>query len=145
MAYTGSTFYCRPCADGLGLLSGLQPVSTAPSEYQHDKALKHTRPQVLSTGAHSVLDSGSTTEYQSLEQRAFNAGFVEIEKSGTRSLILQTTGSVGALYVNGNPAGAVDSFRRVLSTDSAKAHGYLESSTNYAAIQCARCSVSLTL
>ena len=86
MAYTGSTFYCRTCADGLGLLADLQPVSTAPSTYQYDKALKHTRPAALSTGAHSVLNSGSTAEYQSLEQRALDLGFVEVERSGTRSL-----------------------------------------------------------
>lgn len=144
MAYSGSTFYCHGCAGSLGLLGGLQPVSTAPSTYQHDKAVKHARPAVLTTGTHSVLNSRSTAEYQSLEQQTFNHGFLEVEKSGTRTLILQSTGAIGAVYQNGALSGAADSFRRVLSTDSAKAHGYPDSSTNYAGIQCAHCSVSLT-
>jgi len=144
MAFTGSTFYCRTCADSLGLLCGLHPLSSTPSTYQYDKAVKHSRPSALSTGLHSVLNSGSTAEYQSIDQQAYDRGFLEVERSGTRTLILQTTAPLGTLYNGGIAAGAADSFRRVLSTDSGKAHGYPDSSTNYAGIQCANCSIPLT-
>lgn len=144
MAFIGSTFYCRDCADSLGLLRDMHPTTSAPSTYQYDKALKHTRPSVLSSGEHSVLNSRSTTEYQSLEQQAYECGFVEVEVSGTRTLILQTTGSIGTLYRGGMPVHSADSYRRVLSTDCVKAHGYPQSSTNYAGIQCADCSILLT-
>lgn len=144
MAMTGSTFYCRACADRLGLLSGLHPVTSTPSTYQYDKALKHTQPTALSTGMHSVLNSGSTAEYQQLEQRAYEHGSLEVERSGVRALMLQTTTPAGTLYNNGVQAGFSDSFRRVLSTDVGKAHGYPESSTNYAGVLCVNCSISLT-
>ena len=144
MTTTGPTFYCHSCADRLGLLGGLHPMSSSPSTYQYDKALKHTQPATLSTGAHSILNSGSTAEYQLLEQRTYQRGILEVEGSGVRTLILQTSAPLGTLYNNGAPAGIADSFRRVLSTDSGKAHGYPESSTNYAGIQCASCSNSLT-
>jgi len=144
MAFIGSTFYCRACADRRGLLGGLHPLSTAPSTYQQEKALKHTRPAAVSTGIHSVLNSGSTAEYQSLEQRAYDRGFLEVERSGVRTLIVQTTAPVGTVYRGAVAAEAADSFRRVLSTDSGKAHGYPESSTSYSGVACADCSISLT-
>jgi hypothetical protein len=144
MPFTGSTFYCHACATRLGLLHGLHPASTAPSTYQQDKALKHTRPAVLSTGIHSVLNSGSTAEYDSLDRAAYDHGFLEIEKSGVRSLIVQTTAPFGTVYRGAIPAEAADSFRRVLSTDIGRAHGYPESSTSYSGAVCANCSISLT-
>ena len=144
MAYTGSTFYCRACADRLGFLTGLNPVSSSPSTYQGDKAVKHTNPTALSTGLHSVLNSGSTAEYRSLEQLTYNHGFLEVERSGVRTLILQTTAAIGTIYDNAARVGGADSFRRVLSTDSGSAHGYPESSTSYSGITCANCSARLT-
>jgi hypothetical protein len=110
VTHSGSTFYCRNCADKLGLLSDLQPVTTAPSTYQIDKALKHTRPTALTTGIHSVLNSGSTADHQAFEQRTLDRGFVEFEESGKRALILQTTGNIGTVYQGGACAGAADSF-----------------------------------
>lgn len=105
-----STFYCHDCADALGLLRGLHPVSSSPSTYQYEKALKHTRPAALSTGDHSVLNSGSTAEYQSLEQLAYERGVLEVERSGVRTLIVQTSAVNGTLYNNGSPVGFNDSF-----------------------------------
>jgi hypothetical protein len=143
MAHSGSTFYCRNCADKLGLLSGVQPVTTAPSTYQYDKAVKHTRPTALTPGKHSVLDSGSTADYQAFEQQTFEGGSLEVEKPGKRALILQTTGPIATRYQDDTRVGAADLCRRVLSTESAKAHLYFDSSTNYAGLQCAQCSTSL--
>jgi hypothetical protein len=144
MTMTERIYYCHACADQLGLLSDLHPVDSSPSTYQNDKAIKHTHPAVLSTGAHSVLNSGSTAEYQLLEQRAYKHGFLEIDGRGVRALISQTTAPVGTLYNNAVPAVVTDSFRRVLSTDSGRAHGYPDSSTNYDGIYCTNCLISLT-
>ena len=139
MTFRSSTFYCRSCADAGGHLAGLLVPSTARSAHQLSKEQKHTRPQTLSTGLHSVLVSGSTRDYQQLAERTFNEGFLEIEPRGTRALILQTTVQIGWRYKNRKPVIALDSFRWVLSTGATVAHGRPVSSTEYRNARCKLC------
>jgi len=144
MSHTGSKFYCHPCAARLGLLGGLNEPATAPSTFQVDKTEKHTRPQNISSGLHSVLRSGSTSEYERLGKRAVEAGILELEPSGDRTLIYPTTSAIGTLYRSGSPNDSGDCFRWVLSTDAGRAHGYPVSSSDYAGIRCATCVTALT-
>lgn len=144
MTTIGSSFYCHSCADHLGLLGGLHAVSSNPSAYQVEKAEKHTRPLSLSTGVHSVLLSGSTSEYEHLERVTVGAGFLELEPSGVRTLTYQTTGTIGVLYRGGSEYALADSFRRVLSTDPGRAHGYAVPSSDCMRFRCNSCSVALT-
>ena len=139
-----SIFYCHDCADRLGLLTGLSAPSSTPTVYQVAKAEKHTRPLSLSTGIHSVLLSGSTNEYSYLENRAIQTGFLEVEPTGTWTLQYQTTGPIGMVYRGGSSDVVADSFRRVLSTDSGRAHGYSVPSSGWSGVRCHSCSVALT-
>jgi len=144
MSYTGSKFYCHPCAERLALLGCLNEPTSAPSTFQVDKAEKHTRPLHISSGLHSVLRSGSTSEYEHLGKRAVEAGILEFEPSGVRTLIYPTTSPIGTVYRAGSPDDSADFFRWVLSTDSARAHGYPVPSSDYVGITCASCATALT-
>ena len=143
MSTTASSFYCHNCADGLGLLHGLSTPSTSPTLYQTMKAEKHARPLSLSTGVHSVLLSGSTDEYTNFENLAVLQGFLQIEPSGVRTLQYQTTAPIGIVYRGGAPYASADSFRRVLSTDFGRAHGYPVASSDWSGVRCNSCSLVL--
>jgi hypothetical protein len=138
-----STFYCRPCADRLNLMAGLSPPTTAPTANQVSKVEKHVRPLVLSTGKHSVLDSGSTADYDQFDSLAFAAGFLEIEPTGVRTLTYPTTSPIATVYLDGVPLGHATNFRRVLSTDPGRTHGYTELSSRYSGAVCAACGIKL--
>lgn len=144
MGHTGSKFYCHPCAEQLVLLGGLHKPTSAPSTFQVEKAEKHARPPYISSGLHSVLRSGSTTEYEHLGKLAVEAGILELEPSGARTLIYPTTTIIGTLYRAGSLDASADFFRWVLSTDSDRAHGYPVPSSDYAGIACANCATALT-
>lgn len=138
-----STFYCHVCADGHGLLSGLHLTSTIPSSYQTAKASKHSGPTSTSTGINSVLNSGSTVEYDQLARKALQEGFVEVEPSGCRSLIYKSTSHLGTQFNASVPSLQLDSFRWVLSTGSSLAHGYPLSSTQYSGVKCSGCGCAV--
>jgi len=140
----GSTFYCHSCADKQGLLNGLNLTSTSPSTYQIDKAAKHSGPISTETGYNSVLNSGSTAEYDSLSRKALNEGFVEVEQSGAKSLVYQSTSIIGTGYNSSSPVNQQDSLRWVLSSDSSKAHGYSVESGKYTGVKCSLCSCNVT-
>ena len=144
MSTTASNFYCHNCAGGLGLLQSLTTPSTSPTPYQVTKAEKHTRPFSLSTGVHSVLLSGSTNDYTSFEKLAVWEGFLEVEPSGVRTLQYQATAPIGIVYHAGAPYSVADSFRRVLSTDPGRAHGYPVASSDWSGVRCNSCSVPLS-
>lgn len=144
MSYTGSNFYCHPCAERLDLLGGLNGPTSAPSTYQISKTEKHTRPPSLSSGLHSVLHSGSTSEYEYLGKLAVRAGILELEPSGTRTLIHQATSPIGTLYRAGSSDVSANFFRWVQSTDFDRAHGYPVPSSDYAGVTCANCATALT-
>lgn len=143
MSYAGSKFYCHSCAERFGLLGGLNEPTSAPSTFQVDKAEKHVRPPYISSGRHSVLRSGSTSEYEYLGKRAVETGILELEQSGVRTLIYPTTSAIGTLYRTGSPDASADSFRWVLSTAPDRAHGYPVPSSDYAGITCANCATAL--
>jgi hypothetical protein len=93
---------------------------------------------------HSVLDSGSTADYDRFDGLAFASGFLEVEPSGVRTLTYPSTGPIGTIYRNGVPYFPAENFRRVLSTDPGRAHGYAEASSNYVGAVCRVCGVKLT-
>jgi hypothetical protein len=136
---TGSTFYCHICADGLGLFEGLHLTSINPSSYQTAKAVKHTGVTLSSTGINSVLNSGSTAEYDDLSRKALAHGFVEVEANGCRSVIYQSNRHIGTRHEAGVASAQLDSFRWVLSSASSLAHGRPDSSTSYSSAACAAC------
>ena len=139
-----SSFYCHPCADNSGQLNGLHSLSSSPTNYQISKAEKHTRLLKFSTGVHSVLISGSTSDYEHLGRMAVEKGFLEIEPSGIRTLIYPTTDPIGMVYDNGCLESLANSFRWVLSTNSGRAHGYAVSSSDYMGRHCNGCAIALT-
>ena len=144
MGHPGSKFYCHPCAEHLVLLGGLHKPTSAPSTFQVEKAEKHVRPPYISSGLHSVLQFGSTSEYEHLGKLAVGAGILELEPSGVRTLIYPTTSTIGTLYRAGSSDASAAFFRWVLSTDSDRAHGYPVPSSDYAGITCANCATALT-
>ena len=141
---TGSTYYCHECAERHGLLNGLHPPSTNPSSFQIVKARKHAGPTSTSTGINSVLNSGSTAEQDYLARRALEAGFLEVEANGCRSLVYQSSADVGTRFESATPTEQLDSFRWVLSTASTLAHGYPVSSAKYSGATCVDCSCSVS-
>jgi hypothetical protein len=138
-----STFFCHACADSRGLLHGLHLTSTAPSNYQTEKARKHVGPTSTSTGLNSVLNSGSTSEYDDLALSALQKGILEIEPNGSRSLVYQSTGNLGTCSDAGSPKEYLDSFRWVLSSGSSLAHGRPVSSREYLGHICSDCGSTL--
>lgn len=140
----GSTFYCHACAGNLGLLNRLHLIGSSPSTYQTAKAAKHAGPTSTSTGVNSVLNSGSTAEQDYLARMALQEGFIEVEATGCRSLVYQTTCHIGTRYEATSPTLELDSFRWVLSTSYSLAHGYAESSTRYSDVTCAACGSAVT-
>lgn len=140
----GSTLYCHACADARGLLTGLHLTPPTPSAYQVAKAAKHTQATSSSTGINSVLNSKSTAEYDDLSRMALCHGFVEVEANGCRSLIYQSTSSLGTRFQANVATTELDSFRWVLSSASSLAHGRPDSSTSYAGISCAGCGSAVT-
>lgn len=143
LSSAGSKFYCHACADGQGLLVGLHLTSSSPSSYQTEKAAKHSGPTSTSTGINSVLNSGSTSEYDSLAQLSLQNGFVEVEPSGCRSLVYVSTGYLGTQFNSTSPSLQLDSFRWVLSTESSLAHGRPDSSTRYSGVKCTGCGANV--
>jgi hypothetical protein len=143
MSSQASTFYCRPCATGRGLLAGLHAPSTAPSPYQIRKARKRIQSTPGSTGLQSLLRTKTTSHYDDLAKRTFANGFLEIEPDGRRSLVYQTTGVIGDRFKGRRPIATLDSFRWVLSTGVSLAHGRPVSSTEYAGEECAGCDGAL--
>lgn len=144
LSSTGSTYYCHECANSHGLLNDLQLTSTNPSSYQSEKASKHSGPTSTSTGLNSVLNSGSTTEYNQLARKALQEGFVEAEANGCRSLTYKSTGYLGKKFNAGIPECELNAFRWILSSSSSLAHGYPVSSTLYSGIKCSCCGHALT-
>ena len=140
----GSAFFCHACADSRELLHGLHLTGTAPSSYQTQKARKHVGPASTSTGVNSVLNSGSTDEYDNLARWALQEGILEIEPNGARSLVHLSTGNLGTRFDAGVPKDGLDSFRWVLSTGSTLAHGYPVSSRQYSGVVCSSCGCALT-
>lgn len=143
-ATASSTFFCHACADSRGLLQGLHLTSTAPSSYQTDKARKHVGPTSTSTGINSVLNSGSTSEYDDLARRALREGILEVEPNGSRSLVYLSTGNIGMRFEASAPKESLDSFRWVLSSDSSVTHGRPVNSTEYHGHVCSVCGRTLT-
>ena len=140
----GSTAFCHTCADSRGLLSGLYLTSTAPSSYQMEKATKHAGPVSTSTGINSVLNSGSTVEYDNLARKALQEGILVIEPNGARSLVYLSTGNLGTHFDAGVPKDDLDSFRWVLSSGSTLAHGYPVSAKEYGGVLCSGCGGTFT-
>lgn len=141
---SGSTVFCHACANSRGLLRGLHLTCTAPSSYQIEKAKKHVGPVSTSTGTNSVLNSGSTSEYDNLARRALQEGILEIEPNGARSLVYLSTVNLGTRFDADVPKDDLDSFRWVLSTGSTLAHGYPVSSRKYSGVVCSGCGCALT-
>ena len=141
---SSSTFFCHACADRRGLLSGLHLVSTNPSTYQVDKAMKHAGPISTPTGLNSVLSSGSTAELDYFASKALQEGFLELERGGCRSLVYQSTGYLGTQFNANTPGLPLDSFRFVLSTASSLGHGYAVSSTQYSGATCSGCGCAVS-
>ncbi len=139
-----STYFCNACADSHGLLNGLHLLSTAPSSYQIEKARKHVGPTSTSTGINSVLNSGSTSEYDNCARKALQEGILEIEPNGCRSLVYLSTENLGKRFDAGIPADRLDSFRWVLSTGSSLAHGHPVNSIEYNGLKCSVCGCALT-
>ncbi len=138
------TYFCHACADSRGLLNDLHLVSTAPSSYQIEKAKKHVGPTSTSTGINSVLNSGSTAEYDNLAHKALQKGILEIEPNGCRSLIYLSTENLGTQFDAAVPTQQLDSFRWVLSTGSSLAHGRPVSSKQYGGLTCSGCGCAVT-
>lgn len=126
------------------MLNGLHLTSTSPSSYQTEKARKHAGPSSISTGINSVLNSGSTSEYDNLARRALHEGILEVESNGARSLVYLSTGNLGARFDAGAPKESLNSFRWVLSTGSSLAHGRPVSSTEYLGYVCSVCGRALS-
>lgn len=143
-ATSGSTYYCHECAEQHGLLNGLHLTSTSPSTFQITKARKHTDPTSTVAGINSVLNSDSTAEQDYLARMALEAGFIEVEASGCRSLVYQSSAIIGTRFESASPVERLDSFRWVLSTASSLAHGYPVSSTQYSGATCAVCSCQVS-
>ena len=139
-----STFLCHACADRRGLLCGLRALSSSPNAYQVEKAEKHTRPSSFSAGPHSVLESGSTSDYDMLAKQALESGYLEIEPNGARTLSYQAASPIGYLYRDGRESARCDTFRLVLSSASSGVHGYPTVSPTGAEIRCTECSVKVT-
>lgn len=139
----GSRFYCHPCADRLGLLVDLYATSTKPSSYQTAKASKHCGPMSTFSGINSVLNSGSTAEYDRLAQLALDGGIVEVEPNGCRSLVYKSSVYLGTQFNSTTPTLPLDSFRWVLSSGSSLAHGRPDSSTRYSGVKCMQCGCLL--
>lgn len=139
-----STFLCHACADRRGLLCGLHASSSNPNAYQVGKAEKHTRPSSFSAGPHSVLESGSTSDYDMLAKRAIEVGYLEVEPSGARTLSYQAASPIGRLYRDGCESALCDTFRLVLSSASSGVHGYPAVSATEAEVRCGECSVKVT-
>lgn len=140
----GSESFCHACADGRGLLDNLYLTSTAPSSYQIEKARKHVGPASTSTGMNSVLNSGSTVEYDHLAHEALQNGILVIEPNGARSLIYLSTVNLGTRFEASSPKNSLDSFRWVLSTGSSLAHGYPVSSKEYSGLMCSGCGCAIS-
>lgn len=95
----GSIYLCHACADSHGLLNGLHLVSTSPSSYQVEKARKHVGPTSTLTSINSVLNSGSTSEYDNWARKALQKGILEIEPNGCRSLVYPSTENLGTRFM----------------------------------------------
>lgn len=142
---SSSTYYCHSCADDRGLLNDLHLTSTSPSAYQIEKARKHTKPTSSAQGVNSVLNSGSTIEYDELARKAFDEGMLEIESNGCRSLVYISTEIIGARLDSGTPKEELNSFRWVLSTGSSLAHGRPVESKDYSSATCSVCGSALSI
>jgi hypothetical protein len=138
-----SSFFCHTCAESAGLFQNLNLTSTSPSTYQIDKAMKHTIEVPPGNNYNSVLKSGSTSEIDDLSKLALDAGFVEVESDGRRSLVYSSSSIIGMGSKDGCVPQPQDAFRWVLSTDPNKAHGYTVCSSDYASIKCSKCGCNV--
>lgn len=139
-----SSFFCHICADHRELLTGLHIAVTNPSTYQFEKAMKHAGPTSTSTGRNSTLNSGSTAELDHLARKALHEGFLEVERSGSRSLVYQSSNYIGTQFNAATPGTPLNAFRVVLSSASSLGHGYPVSSTQYQETKCEGCGCNVS-
>jgi hypothetical protein len=133
------TFYCVQCTNNLGLRPVAPTTGFLASQYQHDKHVKHTIPNV-SYPVQSLFDNSSLSYYQDTVLEGYEHGAIEVTSRGTDILFCPSKQStIGYKQRYGAHVGRQDTIRIVKTGDSLRAHPFLNDSSDYSQYRCSAC------
>lgn len=134
------TYYCARCASENGLRPTAPSTNFLATQYQREKHGKHTTP-ASSHPVQSVFDDQSAEYYQGTMLEAYQRGAIEVTSRGTDILFCPSTqSSIGFKQSYGSHLGRQDTVRIVKTTDSLRAHSFLNASSDHSGYRCDGCS-----
>jgi hypothetical protein len=111
------------------------------STYQLDKYIKHTAPHSVSTSQPllSLFANPATSQYKDYIVTALNAGAVRIDDKGRKNFIYAAGRRTGFSYEYSVPVKPVDGILVVLTSLSAKIHGFPTATSSLRTERCFDC------